>query len=124
MLRIALLLLILATPMADAGPQLANTLSFRALVLRTQSQCPTSKVHRATPAGLLAVERDFRDRLPYAQREIVRNAIPRAADGTPQQCVGRDTNCHANAELDAIWKSGLLEAFADTVCARGTRPRR
>lgn len=124
MLRIPSLLLILASLTGGAGQKLPTSFSFKSLLLETQSICPTSKVRRATPAALLDVEEGFRNRLPHAQKEILRPAIPRAADGTPQQCAGRNTDCQAGAELDAIWRAGLMHEFAGAVCARGSAPWR
>ncbi|MCW4462954.1 hypothetical protein OK349_14660 [Sphingomonas sp. BT-65] len=126
MLRIPSLMLILVSLTAGAAPQLAMNLSFKSLLLATQSKCPASKVHRATPAALLAAEESFRNQLPHTHQDLLRRVIPRAADGTPQQCVGRGRagNCRANAELDAIRKAGLMQEFAKAVCARGSAPWR
>ena len=124
-MRIPLLLLILVPLTGGAGPQVARNLAFSTLVRNAQTQCPESKIHRTTPAALLAAEQSFRDRLPFAQKEAVRTRIPRTADGTPQQCAVRDdASCRANAELEAIWKAGLIRDFATQVCARGAAPWR
>ena len=92
-------------------------------MLATQRICPESKIRKAKPASLLRAMEDFRNQLPYAQKEIVRHAIPRAPDGTPQRCAGNRA-CQANAELDAIWKAGLIDEFAQAACARGAAPWR